>query len=192
MAAGFQCIDLSAWYNNVGLTRPDNTSAGAFNVWRNSLPAPELPCGQRVTVEGVPFLLPPADGDRYDNVRCAGQVAPVPRGAYDWVYLLTTAERRVEDEMALHFADGAVDFEPLRVSDFWVAPAVFGETAAFTTTVMHYPRHIQRNVPATVWSQRVPVTRRGRLRAVRFPDNLAVHILAMTLCEAERRSHGAD
>ena len=187
MAADFTCVDLTPYFNNVALTTPLNTHAGAFNVWGNSLPADELPGGRRTTVDGVPFDVPVATSDRFDNIRCSAQLIPVPPGSYDWIYLLCAAERRVEDEMALHFAGGAVDFEPLRVSDFWVAPAIFGETAAFTTTAMHYPYHVQRNVPATVWSQRVPVTRKGKLRLIRFPDNVAVHVLAMTLCGSDRR-----
>ncbi|MFF3501531.1 hypothetical protein [Streptomyces sp. NPDC003247] len=186
MAAAYTCVDLGAHLNNVAWTTESNTREGAFNVWRNSLPADELPDGGRITVEDVPFDLPPADGGRFDNVRCEGQVLAVPTGRFDWIYLLCAGERRVEDEMALHFADTAVDFEPLRVSDYWVAPPVFGETAALTTTVMHYPHHVQPDVPGTIWCQRVPVVRRCALHAVRFPENIAVHVVAMTLCGSDR------
>ncbi|WP_220182803.1 hypothetical protein [Sphaerisporangium album] len=117
-----------------------------------------------------------------DNIRCAGQYVELPEGRYDWIHLLTAAERRTEDTVALHFAGGEVDFEPLRVSDFWArAHAAFGEAKAFETPVMHYPHHVQPRVEALMWSQRVPVTRRAPLRGLRLPRNVAIHLFAMTL-----------
>ncbi|WP_409492254.1 hypothetical protein [Amycolatopsis sp. cmx-11-12] len=163
------------------MTSSSATGCGAFNVWGNSLPAEELPSAGTIRVDGVPFDFPATGPDRPDNVRCAGQHITVVPGRYDWLYLLTAAERRVEDEIAFHYADGSVDFEPLRVSDFWAAPAVFGETSAFTTFAMHYPYHVQANVPAMVWCQRVPLVRRSALAAMRLPRNPAAHIFAATL-----------
>ena len=46
---------------------------------------------------------------------------------------------------------------------------------------MHYPHHVQPNVPARLWEQRVPVTRRAVLTALRLPRNPAVHVFAITL-----------
>lgn len=176
----FQSLYLDPWLNNVGATDLANLAAGRFNVWRNSLPSTELPGGQQITVDGVPFDFPPVGGGRPDNVRCDGQCIEAPRGRYDWLYLLAAAERRVEDEVAVHYGDGGVDFEPLRLSDFWAAPAVFGESPAVVTAAMHYPHHVQPAVPGTIWCQRVPLVRRCELVAVRLPRNLAVHIFAIT------------
>ena len=87
--------------------------------------------------------------------------------------------------MELNFGDGPVDAEPLRVSDFWAAPAWFGELLAFESPVMHYPHHVQRGVsgghvgaagvghPACV------------LAGIRLPRNVAVHVFAVTLQRAE-------
>lgn len=186
-APRFRPLDLSGHRDNIGITHPADTESGAFNIWRNSLPAGELPAGRSVVVEGVPFDFPPVAAGRPDNVRCAGQFVAVPPGRYDWLYLLAAAERRVEDEIALHFTGGAVEFAPLRVSDFWHAPAVFGEYEAFATATMHYPYHVQKDVSAKIWCQRVPVIGRGELTAARLPVNTAVHIFAATL---DRRDAG--
>lgn len=106
----------------------------------------------------------------------------VPVGRYDWIHLLVASERRTEDTVALHFAHGAVDFEALRVSDFWAqAHPSFGDRQAFQTPVMHYPHHVQQQVPALMWTQRVPVTRREVLVGLRFPRNIAIHVFALTL-----------
>ncbi len=114
-------------------------------------------------------------------MRCDGQFIAVEAGRFDWLHLLTASERRAEDVVEMHFADGSVDPEWLRVSDFWAAPAWFGEATAFATPVMHYPHHVQRGVSAMLWSQRVPVTRRADLSGFRLPRNAAVHVFAATL-----------
>jgi hypothetical protein len=187
---GVRIVDLTSHLDNVGTSTAANTEVGRFNIWGNSFAAEDLPAaGSDVVVDAVRFRLPPVGSAEPDNVRCAGQyVALEPSagpddGRYDWLYVLAAAERRVEDEVVLHFADGSVDFEPLRVSDFWAAPPVFGETTAFET-LMHYPHHTQFGVPATVWCQRVPVTRRASLIGIGLPHNIALHLFAATLLAA--------
>lgn len=189
--ATFRFVELDRLRNNTGITIASHTGVGAFNVWRNSLPAEELPLGRTIDVHGIPFAFPEAglsggeNGRRGhgipDNVRCEGQLVAMPAGRYDWLYVLAAAERRVEDEIVFHYADGTVDFEPFRISDFWAAEPAFGERAAFTTTAMHYPHHVQRNLPAMIWCHRVPVTRGAPVRAARLPHNIAVHVFAATL-----------
>jgi hypothetical protein len=178
----FVPVELRPWFDNDAISTAANPGDGGFNVWGNSFAAEYLPeSGARVTVDGVPFDFPDKADGQMNNVRCAGQLVGVPAGRYDWLYLLAASERRSEDTVAMHFAGGAVDFEPLRVSDFWAAPACFGESPAFVAEVMHYPHHVQQGVPATMWCQRVAVGRRAELTRVRFPRNLAIHVFAATL-----------
>jgi hypothetical protein len=187
-----QNIDLSPLLDNVGTSTSADTSAGRFNVWGNSFAAEDLPTpGSVVRVDAVPFTIPPVGTGAPDNVRCAGQYLALPDGPADadWIHLLAAGERRVEDELALHFADGSVDFEPVRVSDFWAAPPAFGETRAFAT-LMNYPIHTQFGVPASLWAQRVPVTRRAPLIGLGLPHNLALHIFAATLQPVAARTGG--
>ncbi|MEU9107568.1 hypothetical protein AB0D54_25135 [Streptomyces xanthophaeus] len=180
-------LDLTALADNVGATGPDGLSAGAFNIWGNTYPADELPPAGPVEVHGIPFRFPATGGGAPDNVRCSGQLIEVPEGHYDWIHVLAAAERRTEDPVRLHFTDGSVDPEWLRISDFWPETASrFGERAAFSGTRLHYPRHVQHAMGPTIWRQRVPVTREQRLRAVRLPDNPAIHLFAITLAPAAR------
>jgi hypothetical protein len=174
-------VDISSHRNNTAISTATDTKAGGFNVWGNSFAAEYLPAGgSLVHVAGVPFTFPPVcDGP--DNVRAAGQFIGVTAGRYDWIHLLAASERRCEDTVELNFADGSVDAEPLRVSDFWAAPAWFGEVKAFESMVMHYPHHIQRGVSALMWAQRVPVTRRTDLTGILLPRNVALHVFAVTL-----------
>ncbi|MCD9196197.1 hypothetical protein [Streptomyces albireticuli] len=175
-------VNLAEHADNTGITRADTLSAGAFNIWGNTFPADELPAGGPVVVDGVPFLFPEAAPGRPDNIRCAGQLIEVPTGRYDWIQLLTAAERRTEDQVLLHYADGSVDPEWLRVPDFWPETGSrVGGSPAFTCTRMHYPRHVERKMGPVIWRHRVPVPRESDLGALRLPDNPAVHVFAMTL-----------
>lgn len=178
-----RCLELASISNNRGITARDDLASGAFNVWGNSFPAEEMPLpGHPARVDGIPFVV---GGDGCgDNVRCEGQFLPVPAGRYDWLYLLAAGERRVEDELTLCFGDGSLDFEPVRVSDFWDSGPAFGETCAVATRAMHYPHHVQAGVSARLWCQRVPVTRRAALTGIVFPHNVALHVFAATLVGA--------
>lgn len=181
----YEPVDISGHRNNTAISTAAQTESAAFNVWGNSFAAEYLPAGRSlVHVGGVPFEFPPVcEGP--DNVRCAGQFLATPEGRYDWIHVLAAAERRCEDTVELTFADGSVDAEPLRISDFWAAPAWFGEVEAFQSLVMHYPHHVQRGVPALMWAQRVPVTRRTGLTGFLLPRNVAMHVFAVTLQRTE-------
>ena len=179
-------VDLRGWFDNRGVTAESDLAGGGFNVWSNTFPAEDLPAdGSRVQVGDVSFEFPARGDTGADNLRCAGQLIPLPPGRYDWLYLLAAAERRTEDLLHLHYADGAVDPEWLRVSDFWPQTADrFGARQAWRCTSMHYPRHVQRGVDPVIWRHRVPVPRHAELAAVRLPDNPAAHIFAITLAPA--------
>lgn len=172
-------VDLGPFANNIALTTPQNLHHGSMNVWGNSLPTAILEaaaCNSR-----VPFDVLPADGVRYDNVRCEGQFVHLPVQQADWIHVLAASERRCEEEVFVHYASGAVDTEWLRVSDFWHAEAHFGEQLVVRKWPMHYPHHRQLNLAGQIWGVRVPVTRGEPLSAVRLPDNPALHIFALSL-----------
>ncbi|MQY12854.1 hypothetical protein SRB5_29930 [Streptomyces sp. RB5] len=178
-------VDLAPYADNTGITSARATAAGAFNLWGNTFPAGELPPPGTAVVDGLPFRFPLAPAGEPDNVRCAGQLLPLPPGRYDWIQLLAAAERRTEDQALLHYADGAVDPEWLRVSDFWPQTrSRFGAAPAYECRVLHYPRHVDDKFGPVVWRHRVPVPRESDLAAVRLPDNPAIHVFAMTLVPA--------
>jgi hypothetical protein len=181
----FQVVELDPVYNNDAISSRDDPGDGALNVWGNTLPAESLPRGTSlVEVGGVPFRFPPTDDGRSNNVVCSGQLLHLSRVRLDWLHVLAAAERRTEDFVHLHYADGAVDPEWIRISDFWPAPARFGEVLAFRCAAMHYPRHVQPGLEGCLWAARVPVVRRSPLASVRLPWNAAIHVFALTAEEA--------
>jgi hypothetical protein len=173
-------VDLSPAMNNRGIASGPTGSGGGFNIWDNAFPADELPDpGSICVVAGIPFRFP-VTTHAADNVRCRGQLVPLPSGRHRWLYVLGAAERRTEDLLQLHGADGRVRSQWLRLSDFWPdTPARFGDLQAFRCTRMLYPRHVQRAMAPTIWQQRVPVTIDEPV-AVELPDNPAMHIFAIT------------
>ena len=176
-------VDLGAHFDNRGITPQSELDQGGFNIWSNTFPAEDLPePGGTVVLGDVPFRFPAPNAAGQDNFRCARQHISLPVGRYDWLYLLATAERRSEDVIALHHADGSVDPEWLRVSDFWAeTPAHFGEQVEVRCHSLHYPRHVQGNMAPVIWRTRVPVPRELDLVSVSMPDNPAIHVFALTL-----------
>jgi hypothetical protein len=183
----FRTVDLSSYADCVGIEPARRPGTGGFNIWRNTFPAEELPRGgSAVNVAGVPFRFPAAEAGQPDNIRCRGQRIPLPAGRVDWAYVLAAAERRTEDVLTVHYADGAERRQWLRVSDFWPeTPARFGETLAFRTSSLLYPRHAQRGMAPSIWRQRVPVAVPFGVVALRLPVNPAIHVFALTLLREE-------
>ncbi len=179
-------VDLASYFDNLGITGETDLGSGEFNIWFNSFPAEELPPPGNITrIGGIPFLFPAPSVSGKDNFRCSGQLIDLPHGRYDWIYLLGAAERRSEDFLYLHYADGSADPEWLRVSDFWAeTPAHFGEQHCLRCTCLHYPRHVQRRMGPAIWCCRVPVPRLTELTGLRLPDNPAIHIFALSLMTA--------
>lgn len=175
-------IDISEACNNLGIGKSGAGEDYGFNIWRNTFPAEDLPApGSTVAVDGIDFEFPPRETGKGDNIRCRGQLVALPGGHYEWIYLLGAAERRTEDEVELHYADGAARTEWLRMSDFWPeTDSWFGEPEAFRATGLRYPRHTQAGHRPVIWQQRIPVTVPGALTALRLPDNPAMHVFALT------------
>ena len=181
----FQVTNLAPAFNNDSISTAANPGDGGFNVWGNTLPAESLPESRSlVEVHHVPFRFPPKEDGELNNIVCCGQLLQVPTFKVDWLHMLAASERRAEDTIYIHYVDGAVDPEWIRVSDFWPANSCFGELLAFRCSVMHYPHHVQPHVEGQIWMMRIPIVRRTQLVGIRLPRNIAIHIFALTLEES--------
>ncbi|WP_051831007.1 hypothetical protein [Streptomyces violens] len=180
-APEFCLISIDDLLNNRATTSTEDLDSGRLNAWGNSFPAEELPApGARIEIAGIPFAWARSHAEG-DNVRCEGQVIEIPPGQYDWIYLLAASERRSENTLWAHYADGTADPLRLGVSDFLDGTPAFGELPAFSTERMHYPHHVQQGLPTTMWLSRVGMPRRGRATALRLPRCVALHVFALTL-----------
>lgn len=186
-APRFLTVDLGGHANCAGIEPGRRPGTAGFNIWHNAFPAEELPAGGSVvTVGGVPFIFPMADGRRADNIRCRGQLIVLPPARIDWIYLLGAAERRTEDTLTVCYADGQRRRQWLRISDFWPETGQrFGELLAYRTQVLLYPHHAQAQMAPSIWRQRVPVAVPHDAVALELPDNPAMHIFSLTLLDEE-------
>jgi hypothetical protein len=180
-------VDLHGHRNNRGISSRD-ARAAAFNIWGNSFPAEELPApGSVLDVGDVSFRWPDGTDPGGDNVRCLGQVVRTPQVACERLFVLGAAERRTEDPIVFLRRDAPARSVRLALSDFWPqTPQRFGEHAAVRCTTMHYPRHADPRMGATIWRQEILVPGRGPLAAILLPDNPAMHLFALTLGERLR------
>ncbi|MFL6139299.1 MAG: hypothetical protein ACJ74O_16060 [Frankiaceae bacterium] len=186
---GYRAVDLGAHLDCVGIEPTRRPGRAAFNVWSNAFPLEELPCGSVVRIGDVPFRMPPADGARPDNLRCRGQRIELPAGRADFLHVLAAAERRSEDPLTVHYADGTTRSHWLRVSDFWPeTPPRFGEAPALRTSALLYPNHVDTRMSPAIWAERVPVAVPSGATAVTLPDNPAIHVLAMTVVAEDEGS----
>jgi hypothetical protein len=79
----FVVVDLSAYWNNDGISYAHNRADGWFNVWGNTFPAEALPAsGSLLRVAGVPFRFPCKEDGQRNNVCCCKQVVAVPPAYY--------------------------------------------------------------------------------------------------------------
>lgn len=177
----YALLELDDVFDNDSISWATDPGDGAFNVWGNTLPAEGFPPAREHELAGVPLRLPPLDDGVANALVCRRQLLELEPRRCDWIHALAASERRTEDVVQLHYADGSVDPEWLRVSDFWPSSARFGELEALRFDVMHYPRHVQPRVQGRVWLTRIPVPRRCDLRAIRLPENVAMQLFALTL-----------
>ncbi len=180
-------VPLLSYFNNIAFAGLNDLSKGQLNIWRNSYPqeaVANLP--GYIDVGRVKFSFPQTDGETPDNIRCDGQRIVLPVDQYDWIYMLCSAERRVEDEATLFFSDGSVDFVPFCVSDFWPgAKGRNGEIEALRFDSLNFPRHRQVRIEPAIWRSRIPVARETPLSAIRLPRNVAAHLFAVTCLRSE-------
>src|SRR5918912_2862537 len=176
-------VALSRRFDGFGITTAADLAAGAFDLSGSSFPAEDLPRGPAlVDVGGIVFRFPDAELGQPDNLRCRGQRLELPAGLYDWIYLLAASERRSEDLVVFEHAGGGASRQWLRVSDFWPeSEARFGELLAFRCRALHSPEGVLRTMAPSIWRTRVGVAVRRPLRALRLPENPAVHVFALTL-----------
>ncbi len=179
----FVTLDLCHHFNNDGISYASNRCDGSFNVWGNTFPAEALPLSLSIVdIAGVPFLFPPKEDGLLNNMSCFNQEILVEPARYDWLYLLAASERRSEDLICLHYEQKRLEYARLRVSDFWPeTPPRFGEVEAFRCPSLHYPHHTQSNMKPVIWRQQIGLADADKLVQMTLPDNIAIHIFALTL-----------
>ncbi|MGH6689157.1 MAG: hypothetical protein ACREF4_00530 [Gammaproteobacteria bacterium] len=178
----FACVDLTAFFNNDGISSAPNPADGAFNIRGNTFPAEELPPGGTLCAfHGIPFRFPPTDDGARNNVACVGQDITFPETRIAGFSVLGASDFRSEDDAHVRAPHGQTRRVHLGLSGFWPrSRASFGNRLALSCRRLHYPRHVQANMGPRLWIHSVafaPV----RSGALSLPDNPALHLFALTL-----------
>ncbi len=182
--------DLSAYFNNDGISSAADRRSGNFDAPRvalgGSYPAAELPASNSVFMSvakdtpAVPFLFPDHDAAA-NNISCRGQMVIVPRGRYRRVHLLGSADNGdYEREVQLVYLDGPAETTLLGLTD-WCADAQYGEAPVVRSQTRHGLSGQVEDMPCFIRRQSLAVDPARVLRAIRLPDEEHMHVFALTL-----------
>lgn len=177
----FADIDLVHLFNNRAFTTTETLTDGAFNVWRNSLPAPResindcMSCSLSFTVQH--------SGLRSDNVQTLGQTVRLPsipraRGAH--IHFLGASERASRGTVLMVDSSGRREIGTLVLPDLWEGMARGTAHLAYRSSSVHYPHHVQNRIGLTLWHHALYFAAPD-LDHLILPRNPAMHIFAMAI-----------
>ncbi|MDX8149406.1 Tat pathway signal sequence domain protein [Lentzea sp. BCCO 10_0061] len=174
-------VDISASFDNDGLSNEFTSRDGDFDGLGDTYPAAQLPQTGSVTDDGVLFEFHNGDEASRNNTVASGQTLAVPAGKYGKLHLLAAADTgNVEADGAVVYADGAVPAR-FRVTA-WQQRPQFGESEPVATTLMHTPSGpVTRQV--SIFHQFVELDAARELSAVTLPRTSGprLHVFAITL-----------
>lgn len=185
----FEIIDLSSYFNNDGISYNTNRTDGDLDGHGVTYPAEELPESNSIlTLHGIDLLFPDKSDGAKNNLTLEEQTIPVLVNKYSDIYILGASEwGSFEEEIILQYADGAWEKVLLGLTNRCPASGrlLFGEKEAIICTGRHTPDTYEQNSKASpkfgIWLQVLRANPRNELKAIKFGDNLCMHIFAMTL-----------
>ncbi len=174
-------VDITASFDNDGLSNEFTSRDGDFDGAGNTYPAAQLPQTGSVTDDGILFEFTNGDEASRNNVIAAGQTLAVPAGKYVKLHLLAAADTaNIEADGAVNYTDGAASAR-FRVTA-WQQRPQFGESEPVVTTLMHTPSGpVQKQV--SIFHQVVELDQAKDLSSVTLPkpSGARLHVFAITL-----------
>ncbi|MDN3355123.1 alpha-L-fucosidase [Actinomadura sp. DC4] len=120
-----------------------------FDGSHYSYPADQVPAAGAVTLGGVPYAFPGADGD--DNVVALGQDVALPRGHYVTAYVLgSSSYGQTGGTATVHYADGGTTQAALSAPD-WYSGGTGAVNAAYRYSPTDTDAHPVAIFPLSVW-----------------------------------------
>jgi beta-glucosidase len=166
--------DLSAAYNNVGVTDDTNTAVGNIDGSGSSLSAQALAAvgvvpGGAVTHNGMQFSWPNVASGQPDNVVAQGQAFSVSGSGSNLGFLATATHGPATGTGTINYTDGSTQQFTLSLPDWYSAPPS-GSDVAIAMTYRNRPGNTQQTHTVSVFLVKVPVQAGKTASSVTLPD----------------------
>ena len=166
--------DLSAAYNNIGITDDTNTAVGNIDGSGSSLSAQALAAvgvvpGAAVTHNGMQFSWPDVAAGRPDNVVAQGQAFTVSGSGSNLGFLATATHGPATGTGMINYTDGSTQPFTLTLPDWYSAPPS-GSDVAIAMTYRNRPGNTQQSHTVSVFLVKVPLQAGKTPSSVTLPD----------------------
>jgi hypothetical protein len=175
-------VDITALFDNDGLSNEFSGTDGNFDGAGNTYPAAQLPLTGGVTDDNVPFEFTNGDEGSKNNVVAAGQSVPVPAGKYRRLHLLGAADTAdVDTTGTATYADGTTATIRIALTSWKTGPN-FGESEAVSTRETHTPSG-PKPVKLAIFHQVVDLDPARELTSLTLPKTTGArqHLFGITL-----------
>jgi len=184
---GLFALDLSALYNNDGITGEDDRKDSDFDQWKQSFPAENLPNAGTFEPKDVKaaFDFPAKEKGKKNNVACAGQTIAVDGKAKELHLLVTATDADQQEKITINYADGAVQAD-LKVTD-WCKDAQFGEKIGVESAQRvavdseGKGEFAKEDKKCRIWVVAIPLDANRELKSIKLPFCSLIHVFAATI-----------
>jgi amino acid adenylation domain-containing protein len=177
-------LDLNQYLNNHGCGSAsfDNCTADLNGIGQYFL-IESMPPEGVLEAGDMRFRFPRLADGVNDNIACVGQMVEVPPGEYSQLMILGCGDEGFFSEpMVVEYEDGAKEEIFLEFSCWWLR-AEFNETTAWSGKIAEKARgkiHVSPH-PVRLYAQNYPLKGRGKLKGIRLPDCLNLHVFGVTV-----------
>ncbi|HEU4882763.1 MAG TPA: hypothetical protein VFT45_10970 [Longimicrobium sp.] len=191
-------VPLDGLRNARAATRDADRHRGGVNAWGNSFPAEELPFGAALRVGGIPFVLPPVDGE-HDHVETLGQAIRIPPASPSLgVALLCFGEMGDQALGVDLYGHGGEHLPLVARAKGWLVPRGEAPADAHVCSHLHYPGGYELDpLRPALWCSASRWEAPVAAALLRLGINPLFHLVAVTLlhaapgaAEAPRAAHG--
>jgi hypothetical protein len=171
-------VDLSAQFNQDGMSYDANTRDGDLDGWANTLSADLLP--DPLVANGVTYDIGPKSDGSMNIVQATGQSIPLSRGSYHALKIAAVAVNGNQTGVfRVLYTDGTFTDTTVSMTD-WVFPPNFGEPVVLTMNHRNNAVGFD-NQTYRIFQYSVAVDPGKTLSAVQFPSKPNMKVIAATL-----------
>jgi alpha-L-fucosidase 2 len=175
-------LDLTALFNNDGVSSGANRTDGNFDGAGFTYPVEDLPPAGETVYDQVRFVFPGGADGSNNNVVARKQVLNVPAGRYAKLRILGAGGGgNVRTTATATYADGSTGEVLIELSN-WVGAPFFNEAEILRTKRRHGPPPTNGDAAnAAIFHQVAALDAAKELRSITLPNQSRLHFFALTL-----------